>query len=127
MLVIKTLTFVTKFHNQDKMALKRKVRKIGNSLAFAIPNEIFDFFDLNPDEIKYKLCQDETGSVFIAILGKDVTAIDEKRFQKQGKSYTIIIPKALCTMWNVGLLDNQKRELEISYDKSPLKWHLMPT
>lgn len=108
------------------MALIRKIRKIGNSLALAIPNEIFDFFDLNPEIVKYKLCQDDSGAVFVLILNNDVVMLDEKRFQKQGKSYAIIIPKALTLMWNVGLGENQKRELELKYDMSPLKWKLSP-
>ena len=108
------------------MALKRKVRQIGNSLALAIPNEIFEFLNLNPEKIKYKLCQNETGSVFVVILGKDVVALDEKKFQKHGKTSVIIIPKPLCVMWNIGLKEEQNRELELSYDDSPLKWKLCP-
>ncbi len=108
------------------MGLKRRVQRIGNSLALVVPNEIFEFLELNPTEVKYKLCQDETGSVFVAILGKDVTVIDEKKFQKHGKSFTLIIPKSLCTLWNVGLLEGQNRELELSFDDSSLKWRLNP-
>lgn len=125
-LVIKILTIVTLFYIWVSMALKRKVRKIGNSLALAIPNEIFDFFDLNPENIKYKLCQDDSGSVFILILNKDVVMLDEKNFHRQANSYTIIIPKTLCNMWNIGLSENQNRELELRYDMSPLKWKLSP-
>ena len=108
------------------MTLKRKIRQVGNSLAVAIPNEVFDFLDLDPVSIKYKLGQDETGAVFILILNKDVISIDEKKFHRQGNVYTIIIPKPLCTMWNIGLSDGQNRELQISYDNSPLKWKLEP-
>lgn len=108
------------------MALKRKVQRIGNSLALVIPNEIFDFLELDPIDVKYKLCQDDTGTVFVAILNKDVTVIDEKKFQKHGKSFSIIIPKALCSLWNIGLAENQERELKLSFDESPLKWRLSP-
>lgn len=108
------------------MALKRKVRKIGNSLALAIPNEVFDFLDLDPSTDKYKLSQDETGSVFIIILQNGVMALDEKKFQRQGNSYLIIIPKPLCIIWNIGLDESQKRELLVSFDESPLKWRLSP-
>ena len=106
------------------MTLKRKVRQIGNSLAFPVPNEVFDFLNLNPAEIKYKLSQDETGDVFVIILKKDVVALDEKKFQKQGNIYAIIIPKALCNMWNVGLSKDETRELSLSFYDSPLKWKL---
>ncbi len=108
------------------MALKRKLRQIGNSLAIAVPNEVFDFLDLDPSSVKYKLGQDETGAIFILILAKDVIALDEKKFHKQGNVYTIIIPKPLCVMWNVGLGEGQNRELELSYYDSPLKWKLSP-
>ena len=108
------------------MTLKRKIRQIGNSLAFAIPNEVFDFLDLDPASIKYKLGQDDTGAVFVLILNKDVISIDEKKFHRQGNVYTIIIPKPLCIMWNIGLSEGQNRELQISYDNSPLKWKLEP-
>lgn len=108
------------------MSLKRKIRQIGNSLAIAVPNEVFDFLDLDPASVKYKLGQDETGSVFILILGKDVMALDEKKFHKQGNVYTIIIPKQLCAMWNVGLGEDKNKILQISYDSSPLKWKLSP-
>ncbi|MCD8024848.1 MAG: hypothetical protein LUE64_04870 [Candidatus Gastranaerophilales bacterium] len=109
------------------MALKRKVRRVGNSLVLAIPNEIFDFLGFDPKDIKYKLCQDETGGVFVLILKKDVIALDEKNFQKHGSVYTIIIPKQLCVLWNIGLGENQKRELELLYEDSPLKWRLYPS
>lgn len=108
------------------MALKRKIRQIGNSVAFAVPNEVFDFLDLEPQKIKYKMCQDETGSVFIVILDKGAMALDEKKFQKHGNVFAVIIPKPLCYMWNVGLGEGQNRELELSYDDSPLKWRLSP-
>lgn len=108
------------------MTLKRKIRQIGNSLAIAIPNEVFDFLGLDPASVKYKLGQDETGSVFVLILGKDVMAIDEKKFHKQGNVYTIIIPKTLCVMWNIGLDEGKNRELQISFYDSPLKWKLAP-
>lgn len=108
------------------MALIRKVRQIGNSLALAIPNELFDFLEINPSEIKYKLYQNETGQVYVIILEKDVYALDEKNFQKRGTSYTFIIPKSLCTMWNIGLGEDQSRELALSFDESPLKWRLSP-
>ncbi|MDO5437027.1 MAG: hypothetical protein Q4F80_02395 [bacterium] len=108
------------------MALKRKVRQAGNSLAYPIPNEVFEFFNLDPKKIKYKLCQDETGSVFILILQKDVIMIDEKKFQKLGNTYAVIIPKPLCTIWDIGLEPGRNRELEISYGNSPLKWLISP-
>ncbi len=108
------------------MGLKRKIRQIGNSLALAVPNEIFDFFELDPLKIKYKLCQEDTGDVFILILSPDVIALDEKKFQKRGNTFTVLIPKSLCTLWNVGLFEGQRRELELSYDNSPLKWKLSP-
>ncbi len=109
------------------MALKRKVRQIGNSLAIAIPNDIFDFLDLEPSKIKYKLSQDETGAIFIVILKQGVSALDEKNFQKRGNTYTVIIPKPLCNMWNIGLLEGQNREIELSMDNSPLKWLITST
>ncbi len=108
------------------MALVRKIRQIGNSITLTIPNEIFDFLGYNPQLIKYKLCQDETGAVFLVILDKNVMAIDEKKFQKHGKSFAIIIPKPLCKMWNVGLGENENREIKLSFDNSPLKWRLEP-
>lgn len=108
------------------MALRRKVRQIGNSLALPVPKEVFEFLEFEPQKIKYKLCQDETGGVYILILQKGIIALDEKKFQKLGTSFSIIIPKPLCVMWNIGLGDNQSRELEIAYDESPLKWRLEP-
>lgn len=108
------------------MGLIKKVRQIGNSLALPVPNEVFEFLELEPNKIKYKLCQDETGSVYILILEKGVCALDEKNFQKLGRNSAIIIPKALCAMWNIGLGENQNRELEIAYAASPLKWKLAP-
>ncbi len=106
--------------------LIRKIRQVGNSVALAIPNEIFDFLNLNPQKNKYKLCQDDTGSVFIIILDENVSMIDEKKFQKQGTVYAIIIPKPLCNMWNVGLHDGAKREIALYLDDSPLKWKIEP-
>lgn len=108
------------------MALKRKIRQIGNSITLTIPNELFEFFGHDPLSVKYKLWQDETGSVFIVILEKGVMALDEKKFQKHGKSFAVIIPKPLCVMWNIGLLEGQERELGLSYDNSPIKWRLSP-
>ncbi len=108
------------------MALKRKIRQIGNSVTLVIPNEIFEFLGIDASSVKYKLCQDDTGCVFIVILEKDVIALDEKKFQKRGGSFAIIIPKTLCTMWNVGFLEGQVREMEISFDELPLKWRLSP-
>ena len=111
---------------KNGMALKRKVKQIGNSYALVIPNEIFDFLNLNPEEIRYKLIQDETGAVFIIILHKDVIAIDEKRFQKQRNSYNILIPKSLYNIWNMSFSGTSFKELELSFDSSPLKWRLSP-
>lgn len=108
------------------MALIRKVRQIGNSIALPIPNEIFEFFELDPKKSKYKLTQDETGGVYIIILKPDVMALDEKRFQKLGRTPAVIIPKPLCIMWQIGLEENMNRELEIAYNGSPLKWSLKP-
>ena len=45
------------------MALKRKVRQIGNSLALPIPSEVFEFLGFNYKDIKYKLIQEITGEV----------------------------------------------------------------
>lgn len=108
------------------MALVRRIRQIGNSVTLIIPNEIFDFLGYNPSVVKYKLCQDETGAVFLIILDKGVMALDEKKFQKHGKSFAIIIPKPLCKMWNIGLAEENNRELQLSLDDSPLKWRIEP-
>ena len=108
------------------MALVRKIRQIGNSVTLTIPNEIFDFLGYDPNVVKYKLCQDETGAVFLIILDKGVMALDEKKFLKHGKSFAIIIPKLLCKMWNVGLGENENREIKLGYDDSPLKWRIEP-
>lgn len=108
------------------MAIVRKVRQIGNSLALPVPKEVFEFLEFDPQKVKYKLCQDETGSVYVLILQKGVIALDEKKFQKLGTSYSIIIPKSLCIMWNIGLSEGQNRELSLSYGDSPLQWYLAP-
>ena len=106
------------------MALKRKVRQIGNSLALPIPGEVFEFLGFNYKDIKYKLIKEITGEVYILILKKDVIALEEKKFQKLGNTPAIIIPKPLCIMWNIGLEEGKNRELLIEFDDSPLKWKL---
>ena len=108
------------------MALKRKVRQIGNSLALPVPNEVFEFLGFNSKDIKYKLIQEISGQVFILILKKDVISLDEKKFQKLGRTPAIIIPKPLCILWNIGLEEDKNRELYIEFDDSPLKWRLYP-
>ena len=108
------------------MAVKRKVKKLGNSFALVIPNEIFEFLNFNPNVVKYKITQDETGAVFIVILEKGITSIDEKKFQKQRNSYNVIIPSALYNIWNVDLREGESLEIALSYETSPLKWRIEP-
>ena len=68
------------------MALLRRIRQIGNCVTLTIPYEIFDFLGYNPSVVKYKLCQDETGAVFLIILDKGVMALDEKNFKNMAKA-----------------------------------------
>lgn len=108
------------------MPLMRSIRKLGNSLAFPVPNEVFEFLDFDPKTVKYKLSQDETGNIYLIILGSDVFALDEKKFQKNANIFCFILPKPLCELWNIGTGEGQKRKLKISYANSPRKWLLSP-
>lgn len=80
------------------MALKRKVRQIGNSLALPIPSEVFEFLGFNYKDIKYKLIQEITGEVYILILKKDVIALEEKNFKNWETPPQLLSrsPYALC-------------------------------
>jgi len=120
------LTIVTKLNKGTLMPLKRKVRKLGNSVAFPVPNEVFEFLNFDPKNVKYKLIQDETGNVYLVILDKDVFALDEKNFQKLRSLYGFILPKSLCIMWNIGTNETNNRDIEISYTDSPRKWLIKP-